>query len=108
MILDSDDMFVNKDLFDICFDETIKEIIDIIEFSGLWLYKDKFYLNGTLPKIPLYLRFKKNNDFVKQPQLSTFLYRSIEENKYKLIDGFLTGKCIKAYVLKNTMKVIGK
>ena len=108
MILDSDDMFVNKDLFDICFDEAIKEIIDIIEFSGLWLYKDKFDLNGTLPKIPLYLRFKKNNDFVKQPQLSTFLYKSIEENKYKLIDGFLTGKCIKAYVLKNTMKVIGK
>jgi glycosyltransferase involved in cell wall biosynthesis len=108
MILDSDDMFVNKDLFNLCFNEAIKESIDIIEFSGLWLYKDKFDLNGTLPKIPLYLRFKKNNDFVKQPQLSRFLYRSIEENKYKLIDGFLTGKCIKANVLKNTMKIIGK
>ena len=78
LLLDSDD------LFNICFNEAINENIDIIEFSGLWLYKDKFELNGSLPKIPLYLRFKKNNDFVKQPQLSRFLYRNIEENKYKL------------------------
>ena len=108
MILDSDDLFVNENLFHLCFDEAIKENIDIIEFSGFWLYDDKFELNGTLPKIPLYLRFKKNNVFVKQPQLSRFLYRKIEENKYKLIDGFLTGKCIKANILKKTLEVIGK
>lgn len=108
LLLDSDDMFVNKDLFNICFNEAINENIDIIEFSGLWLCKDKFDLNGRLPKIPLYLRFKKNNDFIKQPQLSRFLYRNIEQNKYKLIDGFLTGKCIKTNILKNTMKVIGE
>ena len=84
MILDGDDLFVNENLFNLCFNEAIKENIDIIEFSGLWLYEDKFELNGTLPKIPLYLRFKKNNDFVKQPQLSRFLYRRVEVNKYKL------------------------
>ena len=95
MILDGDDLFVNENLFNLCFNEAIKENIDIIEFSGFWLYDDKFELNGTLPKIPLYLRFKKNNDFVKQPQLSRFLYKRVEVNKYKLIDGFLTGKCIK-------------
>lgn len=108
MLLDSDDLFVNANLFNFCFNEAIKENIDIIEFSGLYLNKDKFDLNGTLPKIPLYLRFKKNNDFVKQPQLSKFLYRIVEGNKYKLIDGYLTGKSIKANILKNTLNAIGK
>ena len=86
----------------------MKNNIDIIEFSGFWSYLDKYTLNGTLPKIPLYLRFKKNNDYVIQPQLSRYVYKKFEENKYKLIDGFLTGKCIKTNILKNTLNIIGK
>ena len=108
MLLDGDDLFINKDLFNICFFEAIKSSIDIIEFSGLLLENEKFELNGQFPKIPLYFRFKKDNDFIKQPQLSRFLYRSLDDNKYKLIDGFLTGKCIKTNILQKTLKAIGK
>ena len=108
IFLDGDDFFINEDLFNKCFYEAIKSHIDIIEFSGLFLENDKFELNGKFPKIPLYFRFKKDNDFVKQPQLSRFLYRSLEHNKYKLIDGFLTGKCIKSNILQKTIKMIGK
>ena len=108
MILDSDDLFINEELFNLCFQEAIRNNIDIIEFSGFWFYFDKYNLNGTLPKIPLYLRYKKNNDYVIQPQLSTFLYKRLEDDEYKLIDGFLTGKCIKTNILKKTLQIIGK
>ena len=107
MLLDSDDMFINEDLFNICFTEAIRGNIDIIEFSGLWLENDKFNLSGIFPKIPLYLRFKKNNDFITQPYLSKFLYKNLENNKYKLIDGFLTGKSIKINILQKALTIIG-
>ena len=107
MFLDSDDMFINKDLFNICFTEAIRGNIDIIEFSGLWLENDKFNLTGMFPKIPLYLRFKKNNSFITQPYLSKFLYKNLEDNKYKLIDGFLTGKSIKTNILQKALTIIG-
>ena len=78
-----------------------------MEAGILYQFKN-IRLNGTLPKIPLYLRFKKNNDYVIQPQLSRYVYKKFEENKYKLIDGFLTGKCIKTNILKNTLNIVGK
>ena len=34
MILDSDDLFANENIFKICFEEVTKNNLDIIEFSG--------------------------------------------------------------------------
>ena len=34
MALDSDDLFINKNIFDICFNEAEKQNLDILEFSG--------------------------------------------------------------------------
>ena len=108
MILDSDDLFINEELFVLCFNESIQNNIDIIEFSGFWSYLSKFNLNGRLPIIPLYLRYKNHNDYIKQPNLSKFLYKKLDNQQYKLIDGFLTGKCIKTNIFKTTLKIIGK
>ena len=107
MFLDSDDMFVNQNIFSICIEEALKNDIDIVEFSGFESDFNQFKLNNSIPKIPLYLRYKKNNEIIKQPHLSSYLYRKLEDNEYKLLDGFLWGKCIKAFVLKNTLKKIG-
>ena len=108
IILDSDDLFINEQIFYLCFNEAVKNNIDIIEFSGFWSKLGKFNLNGKLPIIPLYLRYKNHNEYVKQPELSRFLYKTLDNGKYKLIDGYLTGKCIKTNTLKKTLKVIGK
>ena len=108
MLLDSDDLFINEELFDLCFNEGIKNNIDIIEFTGFLSYLDKFNITGRLPIIPLYLRYKNHNDYVQQPQLSRFLYKHLDNTRYKLIDGFLTGKCIKTNIFRTTLKVIGK
>ena len=108
MFLDSDDLFVNENIFLMCFEEALNDDIDIIEFSGFESDFNKFELSDSIPRIPLYLRYKKNNEIIRQPQLSRYLYKSLEQNKYKLIDGFLWGKSIKAKALKDTLKIIGR
>ena len=106
MILDSDDLFANENIFNICLHEALQNELDIIEFSGFQLNSDYFKLN-TIPKIPLYLRYKKHNEFVSQPQLSSYIYRKKGKNKYKLIDGYLCGKCVNSITFKLTLNIIG-
>ena len=63
--------------------------------------------NGKLPLIPLYLKNKKNNDIIKQPKLSYYMFTEINE-KYMQIDGYLCGKLIKTSIFKNSLKIISK
>jgi glycosyltransferase involved in cell wall biosynthesis len=106
MLLDSDDLFANENIFKICFEESEKNNIDILEFSG-FRRKTNFFKLKTSPKIPLYLRFKKANEVIYQPKLSYFMYKKIGKYKYKLIDGFLWGKCINSIIFKKTLEIIG-
>ena len=108
MFLDSDDMFVNDNIFLKCFKIGMEENIDIVEFSGFENNFTEFELSDILPKIPLYLKYKKKNEIIRQPELSKYLYRNLEDNKYKLIDGYLWGKSIKTKVLRDSLKIIGK
>lgn len=105
MILDSDDLFANENIFNICFDEASKNNIDIIEFSGYNLNSSFFELD-SIPEVPYYLRFKKPNEFIFQPDLSYFIYKKVGENELKLIDGVLWGKCIKSSIFKMTLKIV--
>ena len=106
MILDSDDLFANENIFKICFEEVTKNNLDIIEFSGFNRNNSYFKLD-TLPEIPYYLRFKKENEIIYQPELSNFIYKKIGKYKYKLIDGVLWGKCIKSNIFKMSIKIVG-
>ena len=107
MFLDSDDLFVNSNIFAKCFKIAMEENIDIIEFSGFENNFTLFELGDILPKIPLYLKYKKNNEIIRQPELSKYLYRILDDNKYKLIDGYLWGKCIKTKALRDSLTIIG-
>ena len=107
ILLDSDDLFVNKDLFDTCYKEAKNSNIDIIEFSGFESYTKLLKINGKLPVIPLYLKFKENNIIVKQPQLSNYMF-SMVHGKYKQIDGYLCGKLIKTTIYVSSLKIISK
>ena len=61
MILDSDDLFDNENIFNICFNEAKQKDIDIIEFSGFKLNNEYFRLN-KIPKIPFYWRLKHHSE----------------------------------------------
>ena len=105
MFLDSDDLFSNEYIFDICYNESIKNNIDILEFSGF--QTKTTFLNTSKLNIPLYLRRKEKNKIIKQPELSTFIYKKSSLGKIKkLIDGYLWGKCIKTKIYKKAINLI--
>ena len=103
--LDSDDLFINNNLFKICYSHAEKDI-DIIEFSG-FISEQKYLKTNKFPNIPLYLQFKQNNEIITQPRLSKFIYQKKGNKIYRLIDGFLWGKCIKSKIYKNTLMCMG-
>ena len=108
MFLDSDDLFVNKNIFLMCFNQAINYKIDVVEFSGFESHFNPFEINYTMPKIPIYLRYKKNEETIRQPELSNYVYRRLDDNMFKLIDGYLWGKTIRSKVLKDSLKQIGR
>ena len=108
MFLDSDDLFVNKNIFLMCFNQAINYKIDVVEFSGFESHFNPFEINYTIPKIPIYLRYKKNEETIRQPELSNYVYRRLDDNMFKLIDGYLWGKTIRSKVLKDSLKQIGR
>ena len=105
MILDSDDLFANEEIFNICFDQVKQYDIDILEFSGYNL-KSKYFKLNKVPGIPYYLRYKNHNEFVLQPELSFYIYKKLGKSNYKLIDGFLWGKCIKTATIQMVLKIV--
>ena len=107
MHLDSDDLFINENIFNICYNEAEKNNIDILEFSG-FRSKSKIININRKPRIPLYLRYKENNLYVTQPELSTFIYRRHGNRVIRLIDGFLWGKCIRSEIYRKALDTIGE
>ena len=61
MALDSDDLFINENIFNLCYKEGKNNNLDIIEFSGFQVKNKILRLNNKYPKIAFYLRYKKNN-----------------------------------------------
>ena len=49
--LDSDDLFINDNLFNLCYEEVKNNNLDILEFSGFHIKKPILRLNNILPKI---------------------------------------------------------
>lgn len=107
LLLDSDDLFVNENLFNICYNEAKNNNIDIIEFSGFENNNKLLKVNGKLPAIPLYLKYKKNNVIVRQPKLSNYAFYK-DKGRFKQIDGYLWGKLIKATIYTNSLKIISR
>ena len=106
MQLDSDDLFINEKIFDICYIEAEKNNLDILEFSG-FRSRNKIFNLSSIPRIPIYLRNKENNVTIKQPELSNFIYKKYN-NTFRLIDGYLWGKCIKTEVYRKALDILGE
>ena len=103
MSIDNDDYFINN-IFNICYDESEKNGIDILEFSG-FEYWDSI-LNFKNISIPYYLQNKINNVIIYQPQLSTLMYKKKKQN-YSIIDGYIWGKSINSRIYKKAVKLVG-
>ena len=106
--LDSDDLFINENIFTICYKEVIINNLDILEFSGFQVKKSILRLNNHLPKIALYLRYKTNNLTLKQPKLFDFLFKKNGTTIKRRVDGYLWGKFIKTNVYIQALNILGK
>ena len=108
MALDSDDLFINENIFSICYREAEKNNLDIVEFGGFHIKRRILKTNNKLPKKAYYLRFKKYNKIYKQPELFNLLYKKNNSKIIRLIDGYIWGKCIKQTIYKKTLDKIGE
>lgn len=107
IFLDSDDLFVNQYIFNICYNQLENNNIDIIEFSAFYSNKKILRLNNNFPPIPYYLK-KKKRLIVKQPELFNSLYKKKNGKIIRLLDGYICFKCIKTKTYIKTLKIIGK
>ena len=108
MALDSDDLFINENLFYLCYKEGENNNLDIIEFSGFQVKNKILRLNNKFPNIAFYLRYKTNNLYLKQPDLFNFLYQKNNTKIIRLVDGYLWGKCIRKKTYIKTLNVLGE
>ncbi len=106
--LDSDDLFINENIFNLCYNEAESNNIDIIEFSGFQVKKKILRLNNKLPKIAFYLNYKTNNLTLMQPNLFDFLYQKNNTRIIRLVDGYIWGKCIRTEIYLKTLNILGE
>ena len=105
--LDSDDLFANEYLFNVCYNEAEQYNIDILEFSGIFCINGTFPINNDFPKIPLYFKFKANNLVIRSPDIRHFIYKRSKHKRFRLIDAFLCGKSIKNRIYKGALNLLG-
>ena len=105
MSLDNDDIFIN-DIFNICYKEAENNNIDIVEFATCKAKINSLFTKNYC-KLNDFIKHKENNKVIKQPELSNFIYKKLDD-KYCLIDAYLWGKIIKANVYKKALEEIGE
>ena len=108
MALDSDDLFINSNIFNLCYKEAEINNLDIVEFSGFQLKNTILRLNNNFPKIALYLRDKSINQTLKQPQLFNSLYLKNGTKILRLTDAYIWGKCIRTKIYKKALNTLGE
>ena len=108
MALDSDDLFINETLFNICYEEIIKDNLDIIEFAGFHIKRPLLKKNNIFPKKPYYLRFKIYDKILKQPSLFNSLYQKNSSHIVRLKDAYIWGKCIRKDIYRKALEKLGE
>jgi hypothetical protein len=101
-------LFINENIFNLCYNEAERNNIDIIEFSGFQVKKTILRLNNKLPKIAFYLNYKTNNLTLMQPNLFDFLYQKNKTRIIRLVDGYIWGKCIRTEIYLKTLNILGE
>ena len=105
--LDSDDMFLDKDVFSTIMNISEKGGFDLVSFKCIYLSYGKNILINRRGENPL--NFIYNNKVLFQPELGQYPVKPGKVmGKYKVIENYLWSKCIKTDVYKTTLNKIGK
>ena len=93
--LDSDDMYLTEDVFNLVYKDADENNIDIINFKGIYIFNFK---NTTLNNHIVEFRNYKKTIIEKQPRLGDNAAGKLS----------LAGKCIRAKVYKKALKAYGR
>ena len=105
--LDNDDMFLDKDIFEVVTNIADFKNIDILEFRGISIPDSKNILKGKISETVF-----SNHELdviMKQPQLSDYpLSPGTKTGELIFKDVYLWRKCIKAEIYKKVLNIIGE
>ena len=105
--LDSDDMFLDKDVFSTIIKIAEKGCFDIVSFKCIYLDYGKNILKNRIGGN--HLNFHHNNKVLYQPELGLYPVKPGKHlGKYRVIENYLWSKCIKTEVYQTTLHKIGK
>jgi glycosyltransferase involved in cell wall biosynthesis len=101
--IDNDDVFFDENLFYNIYNKAIKNNYDIIEFKS---YEIPNYHPHVKEIKESYFNHHKNNIFIQQPELG--LFPISRDFNYYPNDFHIWGKCIKSFIYKNAVNLIGE
>ena len=105
--LDSDDMFLDEDVFSTIMNISEKGSFDIVSFKCIFVNYGNNILTNEIGENNL--NFHYNNKVLFQPELGLYPIKPGKiMGEYNIIENFLWSKCIKTDVYKNTLNKIGK
>ena len=102
--LDNDDMFLDKDVFEIITNIADKGNFDIVEFKGIYFYENKLNYKAKDLKFCNH----KLNHVMFQSEMSEYPIRPANFSKIILVDVYLWAKCIKTKIYKKALNKLGE
>ena len=105
--LDSDDMFLDKDVFWTIMNIARKGGFDIVSFKCIFSSYGKNILTNNIREN--YYNFHYDNKVLFQPELGLYPVRpGAQLGSYKVIENYIWSKCIKTKVYQTSLNKIGK
>ena len=103
--LDSDDMFLDKDIFSTMINITFIGNFDFVSFKAISTYSSKNILNNTIKEHKM--ANSNSNRILFQPELGLYPIKPAKKlGYYKVNDNFLWNKCIKTSVYRKVLDKI--
>ena len=100
LILDEDDMYLQRDAFTVLYNEAEKNNLDLIKFGMIvskpWIGKKN------------YINYANKEEIIIQPELSSMMFRYNERGDIKIVEGILNNYFIKRNILKEVIEQINE
>lgn len=100
LILDEDDMYLQRDAFTVLYNEAEKNNLDLIKF-GMIISKPSIGKKN-------YINYIKKEEIIFQPELGSMMFRYNEKGDIKLVGGMLNNYFIKRNILIDVIKQINE
>ena len=100
LILDEDDMYLQRDAFTVLYNEAEKNNLDLIKFGMI--------ISKPLIEKKNYINYINKEEIIFQPKLSSLMFRYNEKGDVKIVQGLLNNILIKRNILIEVIEQINE